>query len=268
MTGSARSKRTLMLTYVLMLSMLAIPWTVCIVHAHVAHATSTSNRNPFCSRIGTSVWASSGAQMYCFGRQPNGPSQGLSTTSAKASGSNVNAANPSEDILPSGAQVYGQSETSLATVGPYVVEAWNDATAFFSPCPSSMNKEEGTGYGFSADGGKSFTDEGGVPNSNCQVDRLSGDPSVEAWRSGSSDYFYVSSLYVPISATPSDRRTFVVINACKASGTGAAASISCSQPIIAAASTQCITLGGETLCSFLDKEYLSIDPQRGRVYFS
>jgi hypothetical protein len=131
-----------------------------------------------------------------------------------------------------------------------------------------MNKEEGTGYGFSADGGKSFTDEGGVPNSNCQVDRLSGDPSVEAWRSGSSDYFYVSSLYVPISATPSDRRTFVVINACKASGTGAAASISCSQPIIAAASTQCITLGGETLCSFLDKEYLSIDPQRGRLYVS
>lgn len=211
--------------------------------------------------------------MWCFGPQPNGPSQKVGVHPNNPSfGSNVDAASPQEDVSPSGAQLYGQSETSVAGIGPYVVEAWNDATSFASPCPSAMNKEEGTGYGFSADGGKSFVDEGGLPNSNCNADRLGGDPSVEAWSSGGSSYFYVSSLFNPVfsaAGPPPDVRSFIAINACKASGSGATASISCSQPIIAAASTQCMTFkGGGAFCSFLDKEFLSIDPVRGRLYVS
>ncbi|GAC1406039.1 MAG: hypothetical protein NVSMB49_25530 [Ktedonobacteraceae bacterium] len=199
----------------------------------------------------------------------------MKVNTKNAFGTNVNAANLHEDQSLSGAQAYGQSETSVAGAGPYVVEAWNDATGFFSPCPSPMNKEEGTGYGFSADGGRSFIDQGGLPNANCRQDVLSGDPSVEAWQSGNSAYFYISSLYDPVfsrTGPPSDARSFIAINACKASGTGATALIGCSQPIIVAASTQCHTFknpsGDVTNCSFLDKEYLSIDPLRGRLYIS
>jgi len=69
----------------------------------------------------------------------------------------VDAANPKEDVTPSGVQVFGQSETSIASVGPYVVEAWNDATGLIAPCGSQMFKEEVTSYGFSADGGASWS---------------------------------------------------------------------------------------------------------------
>src|SRR5207302_6803696 len=123
-----------------------------------------------------------------FGPQPNGPKFSTSTsqsssgasTSLSNSGStsttsstgtfsfsaNVDAASLAEDVNPAGARAYGQSEVSIAASGPNVVEAWNDATGFFSPCPSPMNKEELTGAGFSTNGGNSFTDIGGLPNSN------------------------------------------------------------------------------------------------------
>ena len=38
---------------------------------------------------------------------------------------------------------------------------------FISPCPSPGSKEELTGFGFSNNGGASFTDLGGLPNNNC-----------------------------------------------------------------------------------------------------
>jgi hypothetical protein len=238
-----------------------------------AHRTSTkaaANNHPLCSKIGTSIWVSIAFQMWCSPPQPSDASKGRSIDT-RTLGSNVNAADPAEDITPSGVRGYGQSETSIAAVGPYVVEAWNDTTAFFAPCPSPMNKEEFTGYGFSANNGASFVDEGGLPNADCNMHILAGDPSVVAWNSGGSAYFYVSSLYFPVfsaAGPPDDVRAFIAINACKASGTGATASISCGQPVVAAASTECITQDGNTFCSGLDKEYLTIDPQRGRLYVS
>ncbi len=236
--------------------------------AHTTSSQSATNGHPICSKIDKSIWASQGLRMWCFPPQLNGSAK---IASASAFGSNVDAADPNEDITPTGIRAPGQSETSVAGIGPYVVEAWNDATGFFSPCPSPMNKQEGTGFGFSANGGASFVDEGGLPNANCNEHHLSGDPSVVAWSSGGSAYFYISSLYYPVfssSGPPSDVRSFIAINACKASGTGGAASISCSQPIIAAASTECMTQEGFTFCSFLDKEYMELDPQRGRLYVS
>ncbi|PYS25990.1 MAG: hypothetical protein DMG11_21655, partial [Acidobacteria bacterium] len=62
-----------------------------------------------------------------------------------------------------------------------MVEAWNDFTGFISLCPSPMNKEELTGAGFSNDGGNTFTDIGGLPNDDCNNNRLFGDPSVEVF---------------------------------------------------------------------------------------
>jgi hypothetical protein len=227
--------------------------------------------NPFCKELGNQIQASSAAQSFCFGPQQNGPNNGQSGSPATSGGSggtnpsfgsNIDAANPSEDISPSGVQFPGQSETSLAATGPYVVEAWNDATGFFSPCPSPMNKEELTGFGFSADGGSSFVDKGGLPNSNCGNFRLQGDPSVEAWQPGGTAYFYIASLY---DSAFFFGESFISVSACKATGTGASASLSCGQPIKAAHSTQSRC---SFFCfgSFLDKDFLSIDPARGRLY--
>src|SRR5258708_12371239 len=102
---------------------------------------------------------------------PRGPG------SASAPG-NVDAASPAEDVAPNGVRAYGQSEVSIAASGRYVAEAWNDSTAFFAPCPSPANKEEGTGYGFSANGGESFTDPGGLPDADCGHHPYEGYPRV------------------------------------------------------------------------------------------
>src|SRR6266849_5484291 len=130
--------------------------------------------NPICSQIGTRIQVSLGLRMYCFGPQPNGPGTGASTgSSGGGTGTppfrpNVDAARLAGDISPNGTRVYGQSETSIAAAGPYVVEAWNEATGFISPCGSTPNyKEELTGIGFSTDGGNTFTDLGGLPNTDC-----------------------------------------------------------------------------------------------------
>lgn len=60
--------------------------------AHTAHAAPAfprsaqalaGNNNPFCSKLGHSVQASQGAQMYCFGPQQTGPAaHGVSSDSS------------------------------------------------------------------------------------------------------------------------------------------------------------------------------------------
>jgi len=170
-------------------------------------------------------------------------------------------------VTPSGVQVHGQSETSVASAGPYVVEAWNDGTGFFAPCGSPQNKEELTGFGFSTDGGKTFTDLGVLPNSNCANSLTEGDPSVEAYTVGGSTYFYISSIFIPFSVP----ENALSVTACKVNGSGATATLACSQPIVAAISSDCVTFPGPppfTFCSFLDKEFLSIDPVHARLYMS
>jgi hypothetical protein len=237
-----------------------------------AAASTAASKSPFCSRLGHTLQASSGAQMYCFGSQANGYSRALPGVANRQGGSpfsaNVNAASPSEDITPDGVRVYGQSETSVAAVGPYVLEGWNDATSFSSPCPSPMFKEEGTGFGFSANAGASFTDEGGVPNANCATRATVGDPSVEAWTSGGHAYFYITSLYPVLNpfdpkAPPQNE---ISLTTCQASGLGASAILRCGLPVVAAESTQCSSFFGTFFCSFLDKSYATIDPVNGRLY--
>ncbi len=252
-----------LIAFTVMASFAIVGWNGGVSHAASARPQATQNNNPLCGELGTKIQGSAGMQSWCFGAQQNGPANNAPVSSNPSFGSNVDAANPHEDVSPAGVQAYGQSEESVAGIGPYVVEAWNDATGFFSPCPSSGNKEELTGFGFSANGGKSFVDEGGLTNANCSAAIFEGDPSVETWQAGGSTYFYISSLFnSPTGLGPS----YIAFDACKASGTGSSATISCSQPIIAAASTQCETSGGFTFCSFLDKDFLSIDPKRGRLY--
>ncbi len=253
---------------------LAIPLAFLAMRPQVAHAAQIKKSNPpFCDKLGQKqpggIQASQGAQMFCFGPQSSSPSSSSRTSATSSSsnpsfGSNVDAATLQEDVTPSGVQIHGQSEVSVASAGPYVLEAWNDGTGFFAPCPSPQNKEELTGFGFSTDGGKTFTDLGGLPNADCANSIIAGDPSVEAYTVGGSTYFYISSIFIPFNVP----ENAMSVTACKVVGSGATATLACGQPIVAAISSQCGTFDGFTFCSFLDKEFLSIDPVRGRLYMS
>jgi hypothetical protein len=243
-------------------------------HAHLGgvRKTGLAAGNPFCKQLGKRYWASAGAHAFCFGPQRQaGPRPGRAGVS-EGSGApgNVNAASFAEDVTPSGLQADGQSEVSIAASGPYVAEQWNDSTGFFSSCPSAMSKEELSGFGFSANGGRSFTDLGGLPNAQCTKDVYEGDPSVGAYRVGGSTYFYFSSLFnSPIGLGVSK----VALDACKVVGAGSRATLSCGQPIVTGSSTECRKekIGPNRtglFCSFIDKDFMTIDPARGRLYMS
>jgi len=244
---------------------------------HAAHraglrTTGIAAGNPFCKKLGQRYLASAGAQMFCFGPQVHVGSHAKPAAVSEGPGAfrNVDAASFAEDVSPAGVQSDGQSETSIAASGRYVAEEWNDSTGFFAPCPSPMSKEELTGFGFSANGGKSFTDLGGLPNALCNKYVYEGDPSVAAYRVGGSTYFYFSSLFDSLDGFgPS----LVAMDACKVVGSGDRATLSCGQPITVGSSTQCQKVKvappqTALFCSFVDKDFMTIDPARGRLYVS
>jgi hypothetical protein len=228
--------------------------------------------NPkFCQALkDKKIVASQGAQMYCFGAQLNqaSTSRRAEVNALAVTPQNVEASNLAEDVSPSGTRGYGQSETSVAANGPYVVEAWNDATSFFSPCGSPQYKEEATGYAFSANGGQTFTDLGGLPNNNCSFETgflYQGDPSVETVTIGGVRYFYIASLFNSLNGTGPSKLAMAV---CTATGSGSGANLACSQPIVIAQSSVCDSFDSFQFCSFLDKEFLTVDPVRQRLYAS
>jgi hypothetical protein len=223
----------------------------------------------FCSHLGKTIQASSGVQMYCFGPQRNGPAEPLLSAFAKPHPkgfANVDVANRAEDRTGSGAYVGGQSETSIAASGKYVVEAWNDATGFFNDCGAPMFKEELTGYAFSSDGGKTFTDYGGLPNESCAAGtRWFGDPSVGVFTNSGFTYFYISSLYACSAAVGCPNGGLVVaVSACQVTEN----TLSCGQPTIAATSNCNLQNGCGGKFTFLDKDYLVIDRAKKRLYIT
>jgi hypothetical protein len=119
--------------------------TLILMPAHIASAASGYLKpNPICDRLGKKtpggIQASQGAHMFCFGPQASGPARPRTQSiTGRGSPTNVDAANPAEDVTPAGVQSFGQSEVSIAASGSYVVEAWNDATGLFAPCPSPNN---------------------------------------------------------------------------------------------------------------------------------
>jgi hypothetical protein len=229
--------------------------------------TRLQRKSDFCSKLGKKIQASSGAQMYCFGPQRNGPTHPFVSSLANPSGlPNVDAANPAEDRTGSGAYIGGQSETSIAASGNYVVEAWNDGTGFFSACGAPMFKEELTGYAFSSDGGKTFTDYGGLPNNSCSAGtRWEGDPSVGVYTNSGFTYFYISSLFAcaPAVGCPSFGLA-VAVSACQVTGN----TLSCGQPTIVATSDCNTSNGCGGNFTFLDKDYLAVDQAKKRLYIT
>jgi hypothetical protein len=243
-------------------------------HAHTGSVRQTglAAGNPFCKRLGKRYWASAGAHAFCFGpqRQARPQPRWAGVREGPGAPRNVNAASFAEDVTPSGVQADGQSEVSIGASGRYIVEAWNDSTGFFSPCPSAMSKEELTGLGFSANGGRSFTDLGGLPNAQCTKDVYEGDPSVAAYRVGGNTYFYIASLFNSLDGRGLSK---IAMDACKVVGAGSHATLSCSQPIVIGSSTECRkeNIGPHKtalFCSFTDKDFLTIDPARGRLSVS
>ncbi len=214
-------------------------------------------KNPICSRLGQ-IGLSAGAHMYCQGPVKTTGSGVRNSRRSSSAPKNVNAAHPREDVSPSGARAYGQSEESVAAVGSYVVEAWNDSTGFQSSCGAPNYKEELTGYGFSANGGKKFHDEGGLPNNLCSSGWLyEGDPSVVGWTSGGVTYFYISSLFDNIHSGHSA----IALDACTVNGTGSSATLACNT-----APTLVATGALRPFPDFLDKDFLALDKARNRLY--
>lgn len=237
--------------------------------APITRSLASGSRHPVCMRAGKTIQLSSGALMYCFGPAFSGatPYFGRRLPLAIGVPPNVDAAAFAEDISPAGVRAYGQSETSIAAVDNYAVEAWNDSTGFISPCPSPNNKEELTGFAFSSNGGASFTDFGGPPNANCMNFRMFGDPSVVAYKNATGDFFYISSLYFGFGTTPSTAINYLALTPCRVI-TSPAPGLHCGQPVKIAQSTECVTTTtGLTFCSFLDKEFMTVDPF-GRLYVS
>ena len=129
-----------------------------------------------------------------------------------------------------------------------------------------MFKEELTGYGFSRDGGKTFTDYGGLPNNSCSTGtRWAGDPSVGVYTNSGFTYFYISSLYAcsPAVGCPNFGLA-VAVSACQVTGT----TLTCGQPTIVATSD----CNSNNACgadfTFLDKDFLTVDQANKRLYIT
>ena len=132
---------------------------------------------------------SAGARAWLFG-PPTPVEQNLFSALTPSFGSNVDAAEPQEDLAG------GQSETAIAAANAggqrRVLAAWNDASAFAQP-NSTLPRGSGTGVGYSSDGGQHFRDLIGLPNLNPNQ-QWSGDPSVVRI---DGSHFAVGSLYFP-----------------------------------------------------------------------
>src|SRR5438132_8916714 len=76
--------------------------------AKTATLSSKHTNNPFCGKLGKSVQASQAAQMFCNPPQsPAGAAAAVKAPTTTSYGTNVDAANPQEDITPSGVSIHG-----------------------------------------------------------------------------------------------------------------------------------------------------------------
>ena len=140
-----------------------------------------------------------------------------------------------------------QSETSIAvdpTNPNNIIVGWNDGVGFFNSSVFDIS-----GYGFSLDGGKTWTDGGTPPNSSSTI-RISGDPALAVCGDGGVHY---ANIYVDTVDT------FSGLSVNNGSfGEDTVNWLDLSPPIIAVSS----------MSDFLDKEYLVCDPVSNTLYMS
>lgn len=176
-------------------------------------------------------------------------------------GANTNATNPAEDPIA------GQSETSVAASGNLIVSAWNDITGFLYPPGTPQGSV--TGVGFSADGGATFQDLGGLPNSDhCQ--QFFGDPGVLSYRApDGTTYFYVTTLYLPSGDTGCGSVGYFGESISTGTVPPGGTSITFGNPVVVASGGNFVDqfYSGRVL-SFLDKAFPTIDRAHGRIAVS
>lgn len=176
-------------------------------------------------------------------------------------GANVDATSPSEDPIA------GQSETAVSVSGNLIVSAWNDLSgALYSP---GSVQGSVTGVGFSADGGATFQDLGGLPNNDhCQ--EFFGDPGVVSYRaSDGSTYFYVTSLYLPSGDTGCGAAGYFGIAMSPGKVAAGGSTITFGNPVVVASGGNFVDQfksGG--ILSFLDKSFPTIDRAHGKIALS
>jgi hypothetical protein len=179
---------------------------------------------------------------------------GAATRSARiAFGSNVDAADPNEDLAA------GQSETAIAAAGSTVVTAWNDVSAFLVQ-PSTDQRASATGLGVSTDGGRHFRDLIGLRNNRLNQQWF-GDPSVIAV---DPDTFLIGSLYLPatvLDCSPGHQAHLQLAVEVLSLGAGGAASLGL--PVVTADGGDVCPLFNSTQpppnIGMLDKDWLSYD---------
>ncbi len=100
--------------------------------------------------------------------------------------------NDPQQGFPNG--LFGRSETSIAatTDGQFIVVGWNDAEGFCDPVFGGGCPPEGglSGFGFSADGGNTYTDGGAPPIINHIYTR--GDPWLDLGGSDGATFYYAN----------------------------------------------------------------------------
>jgi hypothetical protein len=197
-------------------------------------------------------WVSQGAQAWLTPPRAAASGGNAGQAGSVAFGSNVDAADPQEDLAA------GQSETAIdGTTSGRVLVAWNDATGFTIQ-PTNRLQASLTGVGFSADGGGSFTDLVGLRNPNPDQ-QWSGDPAVVAIDGGS--HFIVGSLYLPSPAACADGKPAqltVAVEVVTPTSTG----VSMGTPVVVSPAGNLCTLLGNTPApnvAFLDKDFLAWD---------
>lgn len=217
--------------------------------APAAHAGSAAEaaRRRMANRLGDQTRLSTGARLWLNGVDI--PQEGNPGAERVAFGTNVDAADPNEDLLA------GQAETSIGATGRRVLASWNDITGFaFND--STDRRASITGVGYSADGGAHFTDLVGLPNGNPDQQWF-GDPTVV---SIDHRHFVVGGLYFPSFFTacsdgnPAELDLAISVGTVSADGTN----VAFSDPIV--------TAEGGNICArptrdsaFLDKPFLSYD---------
>jgi hypothetical protein len=230
-------------------------WVAALVVVCAASSTSAAAKPTLRQLVAQHLkakWVSQAANAWLNPPHPPAGGNGAALGRSVSIGSNVDAANPNEDLLS------GQSETSIAaSASGRVVTAWNDATGF-SFLQGNRLQASLTGVGYSADGGRSFTDLVGLRNPNPDQ-QWSGDPTVVSIDGGA--HFIVGSLFLPSLSACADGKPAQLTVAVEVL-TPTASGVTMGKPIIVSSAGNVCALGSNkppANVAFLDKDFLAWD---------
>jgi hypothetical protein len=225
---------------------------VLVCAASSANATTKPTLRQVVAQHLKAKWLSQGVNAWL--NPPRAPSQGPNAAGRSVTiGSNVDAADVNEDLLG------GQSETAIAaSASGRVVAAWNDATGF-AFLQGNRLQASLTGVGYSADGGRSFTDLVGLRNPNPDQ-QWAGDPTVVSIDGGA--HFIVGSLFLPSLEACSDNKPAQLTVAVEVL-TPTASGVTMGKPVVVSpAGNVCALFNGSNPpnnVAVLDKDFLAWD---------